>query len=156
MRLIEERRGSAVISYVYEPDSYVPLARLDAEGERTEQGGLGTTQDAQQLKTSKNIAAGASQTSAGGQKDPKPQAAAAANDPETQYWAALESQGSHRSQAIGTHANATAQASLCEVYYFHTDQVGLPEELSNAQGQIIWQAQYKTWGSTVEERWEAR
>ena len=51
----------------------------------------------------------------------------------------LESQGSHRSQAIGTHANATAQASLCEVYYFHTDQVGLPEELSNAQGQIIWQ-----------------
>ena len=51
MRLIEERRGSAVISYVYEPDSYVPLARLDAEGERTEQGGLGTSQDAQQLKT---------------------------------------------------------------------------------------------------------
>ena len=32
MRLIEERRGSAVISYVYEPGSYVPLARLDAEG----------------------------------------------------------------------------------------------------------------------------
>ena len=42
------------------------------------------------------------------------------------------------------------------MYYFHTDQVGLPEELSNAQGQIIWQAQYKTWGATVEERWEAR
>ena len=141
---------------MYEPDSYVPLARLDADGERTEQGGLGTTQDAQQLKTSKNIAAGASQTSAEGQKGSKPQAAAAANDPETQYWAALASQGSHRSQASGSDANATAQAPLCEVYYFHTDQVGLPEELSNAQGQIIWQAQYKTWGSTVEERWEAR
>ena len=154
MRLIEERRGSAVISYVYEPDSYVPLARLDAEGERTEQGGLGTSQDAQQPNTSKTIATSAGQKSAGSKKNPKPQAAA--NDPETQYWAALESQGSHRSQAIGTHANATAQASLCEVYYFHTDQVGLPEELSNAQGQIIWQAQYKTWGSTVEERWEAR
>ena len=154
MRLLEERRGSAVISYVYEPDSYVPLARLDAEGERTEQGGLGTSQDAQQPNTSKTIAASAGQKSAGSKKNPKPQAAA--NDPETQYWAALESQGSHRSQAIGTHANATAQASLCEVYYFHTDQVGLPEELSNAQGQIIWQAQYKTWGSTVEERWEAR
>ena len=141
---------------MYEPDSYVPLARLDADGERTEQGGLGTTQDAQQLKTSKNIAAGASQTSAEGQKGSKPQAAAAANDPETQYWAALASQGSHRSQASGSDANATAQAPLCEVYYFHTDQVGLPEELSNAQGQIIWQAQYKTWGATVEERWEAR
>ena len=59
MRLIEERRGSAVISYVYEPDSYVPLARLDAEGERTEQGGLGTSEDAQQPNTSKTIAASA-------------------------------------------------------------------------------------------------
>jgi hypothetical protein len=25
------------------------------------------------------------------------------------------------------------------VYYFHIDQVDLPEELSNAQGRIIWQ-----------------
>ena len=66
MRLIEERRGSAAISYVYEPDSYVPLARLDAEGERTAQGGLGTTQDVQQPQTTKTIAASAGQTSATG------------------------------------------------------------------------------------------
>ncbi|AVT09620.1 sugar-binding protein, partial [Paracidovorax avenae] len=30
MRLIEERRGGKVVSYVYEPGSYVPLARIDA------------------------------------------------------------------------------------------------------------------------------
>ena len=35
MRLIEERRGGAIISYVYELGSYVPLARLDADGEKT-------------------------------------------------------------------------------------------------------------------------
>lgn len=52
MHLTEERRGSTAISYVYEPGSYVPLARLDADGEQTEQGGLGTTQDAQQPGTS--------------------------------------------------------------------------------------------------------
>ena len=46
MRLIEERRGSSVISYVYEPNSYVPLARIDAEGDQTQEGGQGTTQDA--------------------------------------------------------------------------------------------------------------
>ena len=46
MRLIEERRGSSVISYVYEPGSYVPLARLDASGDKTDQGGLGTQDDA--------------------------------------------------------------------------------------------------------------
>ena len=59
MRLIEERRASATISYVYEPDSYVPLARLDADGQQTEQGGLGTTRDAQQPEISKTIAASA-------------------------------------------------------------------------------------------------
>jgi len=29
----------------------------------------------------------------------------------------------------------------------------LPEELTNAQGQRIWQASYKTWGNTVREAW---
>ena len=48
---------------------------------------------------------------------------------------------------------AAGQPKLCEVYYFHTDPVGLPEELTNAQGQRIWQASYKTWGNTVREEW---
>ena len=155
MRLIEERRGSAVISYVYEPDSYVPLARLDADGDRTEQGGLGTRNDARPDatdNTSKTIAASAGQERAEGQKYQK--ANQAANDSlEARYWEALNPKGT--AQNTGTDG-PSANANLCEVYYFHTDQVGLPEELSNAQGQIIWQAQYKTWGSTVEERWEAR
>ena len=155
MRLIEERRGSAVISYVYEPDSYVPLARLDAEGERAEQGGLGSTQDAQQPEASKTIAASAGQISARGPEHQNhPNSQQAANDTlEASYWQALNPKGT--GQSTGTDG-PSANAKLCEVYYFHTDQVGLPEELSNAQGQIIWQAQYKTWGSTVEERWEAR
>ncbi|WP_395316617.1 RHS repeat-associated core domain-containing protein [Variovorax sp. UC74_104] len=33
MRLIEERRGAQVVSYVYEAGSYVPVARLDARAE---------------------------------------------------------------------------------------------------------------------------
>ena len=153
MRLIEERRGSAAISYVYEPGSYVPLARLDAEGERTEQGGLGTTQDAQQPGTSKNIAASADQQSAGGQKHQNYSQQPANDALEAEYWQALNPK--ETAENTGTDG-PSATSKLCEVYYFHTDQVGLPEELSNAQGQIIWQAQYKTWGSTVEERWEAR
>ena len=48
----------------------------------------------------------------------------------------------------------TAQAKIAEVYYFHTDQVGLPEELSNSQGQLVWQATYKTWGNTQAEEWK--
>ena len=161
MRLIEERRASAIISYVYEPGSYVPLARLDADGEKTEQGGLGTTEDAD-LETAKTIAASADQTGAGGQNHSKP----AANDAESRYWASLNAAAQERAQTLqiedwdngttGQVTGTTGQAELCKVYYFHTDQVGMPQELSNSQGQLVWQASYKTWGSTVAEEWEIK
>jgi len=82
MRLIEERRGSQVVSYVYEPGGHVLMARLDAKAEPAE-------------------------------------------------------------------ASATAQ-----VFHFHNDTAGLPEELSNTEGQLCWRASYRTWGATVTEQWE--
>lgn len=30
--------------------------------------------------------------------------------------------------------------------YFHTDQIGTPLEMTDVEGQIVWQATYKTWG----------
>ena len=166
MRLLQERRGARAITYVYEPGSYVPLARLDAEGEKTEQGGLGTTDDAApatSTSTAKTIAASAHPSGASVKNHSKH----AANDAETQYWASLSNtaQQSAQTQHIegwgtGTHGapinGTTGQADLCKVYYFHTDQVGMPQELTNAQGQIVWQASYKTWGSTVAEEWQAK
>ena len=102
MRLIEERRNSQVISYVYEPGSYVPLARLDANGEQTEQGGLGTTDDAEletaeAERTTKTIAASAGKSSAGGLKGS--QSRPAANDVEAQYWAARETAAQRHAKA---------------------------------------------------------
>ncbi|MFY0575552.1 RHS repeat-associated core domain-containing protein [Cystobacter fuscus] len=89
IQLLEERRGSSCLTYLYEPSSHVPLARLD-----------------------------------------------------------------HRAQA----ANDTPLSPLGDtggdnVYYFHTDVSGIAEELTDHQGRIVWQAQYKTWGSTVTEEW---
>ena len=181
MRLIEERRGANTISYVYEPGSYVPLARLDADGEITEQGGLGTQADAALLPlpqagegwgegagnstASKTIAPSASSESARA----KNYSNSAANDAESRYWASLNETARQKAQALqiqdwGNPAStgteglvaSAGQAQLCKVYYFHTDQVGMPQELTNAQGQVIWQASYKTWGSTVAEEWEMK
>ena len=148
MRLIEERRGQSVISYVYEPGSYVPLARLDAQGQATEQGGLGITQDVELKNTPETIATSACHISAGGKKYHQSQQPAA-NDAEAQYWEALDTQ-------TGTAQKTGTEAKLCDVYYFHADQVGMPQELTNAQGQLVWQANYKTWGSTVSEEWEVK
>ncbi|RQT68200.1 hypothetical protein DF045_27795, partial [Burkholderia cepacia] len=42
------------------------------------------------------------------------------------------------------------------VYYFHNDVSGLPEELTDAGGDLVWQARYKVWGNAVQEEWVAR
>ncbi len=34
-----------------------------------------------------------------------------------------------------------------KVYYFHTDQIGTPLEMTDAEGQIVWQAKYRPWGA---------
>ena len=89
MRLVQEtyhdRQGEEALTYLYESNSYVPLARID-------------------------------------------QGKAAAND-----------------------ANVRDA-----VYYFHNDVSGLPEELTNADGELVWQARYKVWGNAVQEEWIAR
>ncbi|MGD8219991.1 RHS repeat-associated core domain-containing protein [Pseudomonas thivervalensis] len=37
------------------------------------------------------------------------------------------------------------------IHYYHNDQNGLPEQLSDAKGDIVWQARYRVWGNTFEE-----
>jgi RHS repeat-associated protein len=30
--------------------------------------------------------------------------------------------------------------------YFHTEQIGTPQEMTNAEGHVVWRAYYKAWG----------
>ncbi|WP_244105238.1 RHS repeat-associated core domain-containing protein [Burkholderia ambifaria] len=89
MRLVQEtyhdRQGEEALTYLYESNSYVPLARID-------------------------------------------HGKAAANDADVRD----------------------------AVYYFHNDVSGLPEELTDAGGELVWQARYKVWGNAVQEEWVAR
>ncbi|MGL4234036.1 MAG: RHS repeat-associated core domain-containing protein, partial [Casimicrobium sp.] len=144
MRLIEERRASNVVTYVYEPDSYVPLARIDAKGEQTEQGGLGTTVDPQVQVPAAEPAKLLTPFVVSPSNHERTWVAA--ND-DPAKWEALQPQRNRD-------AKQSANAQIANVYYFHTDQVGLPEELSDQEGNIRWRAFYKTWGSTVSETWE--
>ncbi|MBO2925560.1 RHS domain-containing protein, partial [Pseudomonas asiatica] len=34
-----------------------------------------------------------------------------------------------------------------KLYYFHTDQIGTPLELTDSDGKIVWQATYRSWGA---------
>lgn len=53
--------------------------------------------------------------------------------------------------ASGTPAPSSAPEA--HVYYFHVQPNGLPEEIRDSWGNLVWQARYLTWGATVQEHW---
>ncbi|CAO95695.1 probable Rhs family protein [Erwinia tasmaniensis Et1/99] len=48
-------------------------------------------------------------------------------------------------QISATQGDTEEQA---EIHWYHTDQAGMPRELSNRSGDICWQADYRVWGNT--------
>jgi len=40
-----------------------------------------------------------------------------------------------------------AEGEEQKVYYFHTDQIGTPLEVTDREGEIVWQATYRSWGA---------
>ncbi len=48
-------------------------------------------------------------------------------------------------------ARVDGEGSLQKIRYYHNDLNGLPEQLSEFDGQTVWQARYRVWGSVVEE-----
>ncbi|ADX46313.1 RHS repeat-associated core domain protein [Paracidovorax avenae ATCC 19860] len=152
MRLIEERRGSKVVSYVYEPGSYVPLARIDADGQRLEGSGHGGLVGS----------AGADAAGPAGTRGPP--------GSQSSRHAALNPMAAPGSSAAAHAASASAQGpahahaqtpseprlrASAQVSYFHNDPSGLPEEVTDEAGEVRWRASWRTWGSALEERWEA-
>ncbi|ULJ60068.1 RHS repeat domain-containing protein [Wielerella bovis] len=44
-------------------------------------------------------------------------------------------------------------SSKPKVHYYHTDQIGIPREMTDEVGQIVWRGQYSAWGKlTAEEQ----
>lgn len=35
------------------------------------------------------------------------------------------------------------------ISYYHTDHLGTPQEMTNTQGEVVWEAEYTTWGNTA-------
>ena len=43
--------------------------------------------------------------------------------------------------------------SKIEIYHYHNDQLGTPNELTNDKGEIVWLADYEAWGNVSKEVW---
>ena len=40
-----------------------------------------------------------------------------------------------------------------QVYHYHNDHLGTPNELTNTQGEVVWLADYQAWGNTAKVVW---
>lgn len=43
--------------------------------------------------------------------------------------------------------------SIIQVYHYHNDQLGTPNELTNDKGKVVWLADYEAWGNTAKTIW---
>ena len=149
-RLLAELRRAKTRLYLYEPDSFAPLAMvtgraaandevaarhlvqarpsLDDEDEDTPRraaAALAEAMLAQQQSLRKRVGRGAA-------------ANQAPSDESTRAVAASRAQPARMAGHAGS-----------QVHYFHNDQIGTPRELTDRSGRIAWQATYKAWGNTL-------
>uniref|UniRef100_UPI00259AE238 RHS domain-containing protein n=1 Tax=uncultured Psychrobacter sp. TaxID=259303 RepID=UPI00259AE238 len=51
--------------------------------------------------------------------------------------------------------NLDNENNAIQVYHYHNDQLGTPNELTNEKGEVVWLADYEAWGEArVEMCWE--
>jgi len=152
-RLLAEQKGDSHQLYLYEPDSFVPLAIV-------------------RWKAANADAAKAPDTDAGthAAKGPKPSSNAAtqstANDtdrtpllpPELlslkdrypEQWAKLEAQRRKLARQLGQSPEPEAPAPpKPEVYHVHVDHLGTPREITDTHGHLVWTANYAAWGRAI-------
>lgn len=97
---------SKTTHYIYDADSYVPIAQVSYAGQIP----LLKKPDYEQL-----IAEGYSQD-----KDP-----------------------------VWTHNPKRNRPNLEQIAYYHCDQLGTPQELTDKEGKLLWSADYKAWGEAT-------
>ena len=115
-----EIRGSRQSEYLYEPDSFIPLAKLESAThiQRPEHKAIHPKKVVSLFKTA--------------QTDSEQKEAPA--------------HASHAQEAIESEASVEAvkeKVKSFSVYYYHCDQIGAPQELTDEQGHIVWAAEYK-------------
>ncbi|WP_414654780.1 RHS repeat-associated core domain-containing protein [Janthinobacterium sp.] len=122
--LAQELGHEETVTYLYEPDSFVPLARISSQGcgqasavhlPRVTQWDLPATRDDAEL-----------------------QAAIAQEQADTEV--------RHVSAWQRTLAAADGAAAHDSITHYHCDHLGTPRELTDAQGNVVWSGRYKAWG----------
>ncbi len=157
-RLLMEQRAQAhrthSLLYLYEPDSFVPLALVrSAQVDDADVGAADSKQEADPPRLPASLLQALDDSP---EVLPKLQAqqrklASQMGLPVQQLALVLPGRPEATADSAGKQ-----QAANQEVFYVHTDHLGTPQELTDESGQLVWAAQYKAWGGTTQIEQPAR
>ncbi|OFJ48201.1 hypothetical protein BA896_003595 [Janthinobacterium lividum] len=126
--LAQELGHEETVTYLYEPDSFVPLARIASAACRQ--------------ASAVHLPRVAQWDLPATRHDTELQAAIA------QEQASIEAH--HVSAWQRTQAAADGAAAHDSITHYHCDHLGTPRELTDAQGNVVWSARYKAWGRLLQ------
>ncbi|MGY6518891.1 MAG: RHS repeat-associated core domain-containing protein, partial [Lysobacteraceae bacterium] len=127
-RLLAEHRADVHQLYLYEPDSFAPLAivrRIQAANADAE-----TTAEREDLPPAELITL---------------------RDQYPEQWARVQARRQKLARQMGLPAEpeSAAPEAKTEVFHVHVDHLGTPREITDADGHLVWTATYKAWGEAV-------
>lgn len=120
-RLLLERDSKRQTLYVYEPDSFIPLALVRSDSPKPEV------------------------------VEPSllPAELHSLKDRYPEQWAEVERRRKKLLQKLGVPEDPVPAPSVAEIFHVHADHLGTPRELTDNDGHLVWSASYKAWGATA-------
>ena len=129
-------------TYVWEPNSFIPLARIDDSLQKQEQ--LARSAPALAAQNINIFDEDDSEDSLSNFAALKQRIAAL---PSLAQLQALGTKAQALQQALDTgHGHPPAAASTTRILHYHCDHLGTPQELTDEEGKLVWSVNYAAWG----------
>lgn len=152
-RLLAEAKGDTHQLYLYEPDSFVPLAIVRWKAANADSAdAYGTDAGMRAAKGSKPSSNAAMQSTANDTDRPPllPPELLSLKDRYPEQWAKLEAQRRKLARQLGQSPESEAPTPpKPEVFHVHVDHLGTPREITDTDGHLVWTANYAAWGKAI-------
>jgi RHS repeat-associated protein len=144
-RLLQEITPGALRTYVFEPDSFIPMLRIDDARSQEQDHQILQKQELLALDTQAQEALSASNPDGEDADDFAALKARAWGQmvpgQVQQHLAGLR----HQAEQL-QHAHKAPQARPSRILHYHCDHLGTPRELTDEDGKLVWSASYWAWG----------
>ncbi|WP_426197287.1 PAAR-like domain-containing protein [Massilia sp. DWR3-1-1] len=136
--LAQELTPKATVTYLYEPDSFVPMARVESRGGYGSLAGAGGTGAAVALPV--HLGYVKQWLVPGPTHADKRAALEQADGP---------AEEAHQAACLLRQTDADDVAPLDRIDFYNCDHLGTPRELVDEKGRVVWAARFKAWGRAL-------